>query len=117
MFQTSFSSKDSNYAIYNNVVKAILSLNGKFPTHPYSDVWRTNYLIVDQMQKTDSSKAYSVIAVQNGYSKTTDLVTSLNGRFCSAGGAESFLYFILLNLASAVGSGNHKLLLFNTRYS
>lgn len=114
--QTNFGPLFANNDLHTKISQAISALSGQFPTNPYNDVWSTNFLIADKMAALTPGTAYSVVAVQNGFSTTTDVVTELSGRFCSSGGAESYVFSYLTALKSSSGqNGVHKYVMIKTR--
>lgn len=90
MRQTSFATSMPNYNIISNFIRFSSSvLNQGF--YPYSDIWQTIEYFGKNMIVADPSSAFTIVGLQNGFSSST-LNSEVNGHFCSAGGAESYLF-------------------------
>lgn len=110
----------ANQAIQQAVTNALNALmnSNAFPANAYEEIWSHTDLLAKKMQELNPKKVYSIVAAQNGFSTTTDKLNSMAGRFCSTGGASSFLFTRINRISSSSGfEGIHKILVFETRSS
>lgn len=96
---------------------AVNALNAITSRLTYEDIWKTHFLLIDKMNLQNPDNAFSAVAVQNGLDSTNNLVSNINGHFCSAGGRESYIFTLLsgLDIQSGGSTGMHKMVYFKTR--
>lgn len=85
--KTSWPNTDPSYPTYNLLANAVSTLfdNCK-ATYTYEDVWHACFAVVEKLNQQNPSSVFSSIFDQNGFDKDTNLLSDMNGRFCSAGG-------------------------------
>lgn len=109
--QSKFSASDANSALYQTLSKALNAIQDPLavPYTPYEDIYQHSYLLVKKMQELTPGKTYSIVAIQNGFMSTTDTLNTINGRFCSVGGASSYIITTINRMPSSKGvEGLHK---------
>lgn len=90
-FLTAKTSADPYYGLWQVYVAKYTDATQKanFPVD-YSDIWLTTQMIHEGMDKTDPKIAYTIVGGQYLASSHSNPVP-LQGRFCSSGGAESYV--------------------------
>ena len=110
--QSKFAPSDANAALYRTLSRALDALQDPLavPYTPYEDIYQHSYLLVKKMQELTPGRTYSIVAIQNGFMENTDTINTISGRFCSIGGASSYIITTINRIPSIRGvEGIHKI--------
>lgn len=110
--QSKFSPCDANSALQQTLSNALAALQDPIgiPYTPYEDIYQHSYLLVKKMEELTPGKTYTIVAIQDGFMDTTDNINTINGHFCSIGGASSYIITTINRMSSTLGvEGLHKI--------